>query len=441
MNSYTEIVNSALEYCKTKCSELVYKLWINVVELARVDNKNNTVYLYVSDTMKKEVIETKYLDLFNEAFTQVFGFDVSVVILLRDEEPTFEREPKTRILDVSLSSGYYEYTFDTFIEGPSNRLAFSGAKSLANGEVAFNNPLFIYGPSGLGKTHLTLAIKHDIETKFPHKKVIYVKGDDFTNELIDAIENKSTRAFHDKYRSIDVLLVDDIHFIAGKERTQEEFFNTFNTLYLDKKQIVLTSDRPPKEINTLNERLRTRFEQGLMADINPPEFETRIAIVKRKAKLLDLPITDDIAEFIAERLKKNIRQLEGTVKKLKAYQQLEKLEPSIALAQRAINDVVSNNQPISVTVDKIISEVARTFDVSAIDVKGKKRDADISNARHTAIYIVKEILNMSHVNIGKNFGDRNHATIVHSLKEVSNQMKNNPKYKATVEDIINNLRE
>ena len=296
---------------------------------------------------------------------------VSNIQLCTPEELSDEKEKKHE----EKNSDDYEFTFDTFIVGPSNKFAHAASLAVASKPAALYNPLFIYGNSGLGKTHLLYAICNEISKTHPEMNILYIKGDDFTNEIIEAIRKGTTPEFRQKYRQADALLVDDIQFIAGKESTQEEFFHTFNTLYESKKQIVLTSDRPPKDIATLEDRLKTRFEWGLTADIQPPDFETRIAIIKRKAELLDLMIPDNVCEYIANKLKSNIRQLEGAVKKLKAYYLLEGKTPSINTAQAAISDIINNDQPAPVTIEKIIEEVGRTFGVSPDDIRSGKRPA------------------------------------------------------------------
>ena len=269
---------------------------------------------------------------------------------------------------------------------------------------------------------------------------MYVDCEKFTNEIITAIREGNTESFRQKYRAADVLLVDDIQFIAGKESTQEEFFHTFNTLHNAGKQIVLASDRPAKEIKSLEERLRTRFEWGLTADIQPPDFETRVAIIRRKAELFNLDMPDDVAEFIANHLKNNIRQLEGAVKKLNAYYMLEGIQPVIGVAQNAIKDILNETQPVPVTIEKIIGEVGRTYNVTPAEIRGMRRTANISSARQTAIYVVREITGMSMEDIGKEFGGRDHSTIVYSLKSMENNLNNDRHLKETVEDIIKNVR-
>lgn len=337
------------------------------------------------------------------------------------------------------SSDDSEYTFDTFIVGSSNRFAHAASVAVAENPGGSYNPLFIYGPSGMGKTHLLFAIQNAVQKKFPEKKVKYIKGDQFTNELIEAIGKGKQNEFHQKYRYIDVLMVDDVQFIGGKDQTQEEFFHTFNTLHQEHKQIVLTSDRPPREIQTLENRLRSRFEMGLLADIQPPEYETRIAIIKRKARQCNMEISDEIAEFIAERLKSNIRQLEGVVKRINATYQLDKETPSLTMAQNAIRDVMNDVQPTPITIERIIEEVARTFEVTAKDIKSPKRAAQISQARQVAMYVVREVTNLSYEEIGKEFG-RDHSTAIYAVQQVERNMKKRPDFKNMVNDLIKNIK-
>ncbi len=270
--------------------------------------------------------------------------------------------------------------------------------------------------------------------------MVYVKSEDFTNEIIDAIARGTTAALRAKYRSADLLLIDDVQFIAGKNSTQEEFFHTFNTLHEAKKQIILTSDRPPKDIATLEDRLKTRFEWGLTADIQPPDYETRISIINRKAASMDFTIPENVSEYIANRLKSNVRQLEGAVKKLRAFHLLENKPINVATAQSAISDIMNNSQPTPVTVDKIIEEVARTYLVAPEDIRSQKRNSVISTARQVSIYIVREITQMSMVEIGQTFGGRDHSTIVYALRQMESKLERDPRTRDTVDDIIKNIR-
>ncbi len=443
MDSFKDVFESVQELCRNELSEVAYNLWIKDITPVRLEG--SSAILHIHSKFKKTIIEEKYLDLLSRSFESVLGFPVDIKLLF--DEPTdtaagdLAPEYQSEHTGPTGNGGEYEYTFNTFIVGPANKFAHAASLAVATNPARSYNPLFIYGGSGLGKTHLLYAIWDEIKRNQPDSNIIYVRGEEFTNALINAIANESTIAFHENFRRADVLLVDDIQFIGGKERTQEEFFHTFNTIYQAGKQIVLTSDRPPKEIKTLEDRLRTRFEWGLLADIQPPDFETRIAIIRRKAQLLDLTIPSEVSEYIANRIKNNIRQLEGAVKKLKAYEQLAGSAPSIIMAQNAIRDILTDNQPIPVTVDRIITEVSRTYGVSPADIRSSKRSAQISTARQLCMYIVREITQMSMATIGEEFGGRDHSTVVYALQQVDNQMKNDSRFKETVEDIIKNIRE
>ncbi len=437
-------------------SDAVYNLWIKDAVLVSFDG--TVAVLSVNAPVKKNLLETRYMEHLRSAFMEVTGVEIDVKIIVSGgtakaaapvmPQPEYKEPAVEDSFSMETSSpvipnknGDYEYTFETFIVGTSNKFAHAACQAVAQNPGKGYNPLFIYGGSGLGKTHLLYAIMSEIKKNRPDTNVVYVKGEDFTNELITAIGNKNTNAFRDKYRPADVLLVDDIQFIAGKEQTQEEFFHTFETLHTAKKQIVLVSDRPPREIKTLEERLRTRFEWGLLADIQPPDVETRIAIIKRKAELMGLDIPNDVAEYIANRIKSNIRQLEGVVKKINAYKTLAKQSPSIKVAETAIRDILSDNQPLPVTVERIIAEVGRTYGVSSSDIRSSKRSSNISNARQIAMYVIRDITQMSMASIGEEFGGRDHSTVVYAINQVTKNIGTDAKYKETIEDIIKNIRD
>ncbi len=435
MESFTEVWNLVCDYCKSKITEIAYSTWISRIEPVSLDFAKGIAVLKVPNELHRQTLTHYYKDLMDESLKQIFGREISIQICTPEEIGTEKQNDETPAINDD-----YEFTFDTYIVGSSNKFAHAASMAVANKPATLYNPLFIYGNSGLGKTHLLYAICNEISRTHPEMNIIYIKGDEFTNELIESIRHGTTLEFHNRYRKADVLLVDDIQFIAGKDSTQEEFFHTFNTLYEAKKQIVLTSDRPPKDIATLEERLLTRFEWGLTADIQPPDFETRIAIIKRKAELLEIELPDNVSEYIANRLKNNIRQLEGAVKKMKAYTFLgESL--SITTAQAAICDIINNDQPTPMTVEKIIDEVARTFGTSSEDIRSAKRSANISNARQIAVYVVREITQMPMTSIGDEFGGRDHSTIVYALQQVEKGISRDPKIKATVEDIIKNIRD
>lgn len=445
MDSFEELFSMVKEYCKTQMTEVAYKIWIK--DIAPVSFDNDSVVLGVSSDFKKNIVTEKYKALLSKGFEQTLGFPVEVNIEVIDDDSQKQPEPVPEVQGVKnvsplLDSGDYDYTFDTFIVGSSNKFAHAAALAVATHDTRNYNPLFIHGDSGLGKTHLLFAIMNEVKNRKPDSFVVYVKGEQFTNELIAAIKNQTTPEFREKYRKADYLLVDDIQFIAGRDSTQEEFFHTFNTLYESGKQIVLTSDRPPKEIKTLEDRLRTRFEMGLMADIQPADFETRIAIIQRKAELLHMDMPLDVEEYIANNLKSNIRQLEGAVKNIKANSLIYENKPvTILMAQNAIRDILNDSQPVPVTIGKIITEVARTFNVSEQDIKSNKRAANISRARQVAMYVIKDITQMSMAAIGDEFGGRDHSTVVYAISQTEKAMKTDSRLRETIEDITKNVKD
>ena len=361
MNSFQEVFSSVKQYCREQgIPDVAVNLWINALTPVQLDG--STAVFTVQSSFQRAVVLGNYEALLKEAFFNILGFDVTLDIQVKDEPaspaPDEERPApdfddiarRHEELEHTFEGANYEYTFDTFIVGGSNEFAYAACTAVAKEPGVNYNPLFIYGPSGLGKTHLMHAIANEVCKNHPEYKIIYVTSEEFGNDFISSINDKNTAQFHDKYRNADVLLIDDIQFFTGKERMQEEFFHTFNKLHAEGKQIVITSDKPPRELKTLEDRIRNRFEWGLITDISTPDFETRIAIIRRKAELLDLYIPDDVAEFIANRLKTNIRQLEGAVKKLKALKHLAGSAPSISMAQSVIKDILSDDQPVPITV-------------------------------------------------------------------------------------------
>jgi chromosomal replication initiator protein len=357
MDSFNDAWELICSYCKTKITDVAYNTWISRIKPLSLDFESNTAYLIVPNDFHRQTIKRCYIPLLNEAFEAIFDNKFNIALQTPDEANITSPTPETISEDKNTN---YEYTFDTFIVGSSNKFAHAACLAVATNPSNAYNPLFLYGNSGLGKTHLLYAIGNEIKKNNPDMVICYIKGDDFTNELIESLRQAKMTEFRHKYRHADVLLVDDVQFIGGKESTQEEFFHTFNALHEARKQIVLTSDRPPKEIRTLDDRLRSRFEQDLIADIQPPDLETRIAIIKRKAELVDINLSNEICEYIAKRLKANIRQLEGTVKKLKAKSLLNNEKPTLTSIQEVIADVLNNDVPPEVTVERIIDEVART---------------------------------------------------------------------------------
>ena len=434
MESFTEAWNLICDFCKNRITEVAFTTWISRIEPVTLDFNQGTAILKVPNDFHRQTLERCYTPLLTEALDEVFGPGLKVKFVV-PEELGQQKEERFQ------SDTDYDYTFDTFIVGPSNKFAHAASIAVATKPATLYNPLFIYGNSGLGKTHLLYAICNEISFRHPQMNILYIKGDEFTNEMIEAIRHGTTQEFRQRYRKADILLVDDIQFIAGKESTQEEFFHTFNSLYESKRQIVLTSDRPAKDIATLEERLLTRFEWGLTADIQPPDFETRLAIIRRKAELLDITIPENVCEYIANRLKNNIRQLEGAVKKMKAYHLLNGQAPSITTAQAAISDIINNDQPTPFTVEKIIEEVARTFGITSDEIRSAKRSANISKARQMAMYVVREITQLPTEAIGSEFGGRDHSTVVYALQQMEKNIQKDSKIKATAEDIIKNIRD
>jgi chromosomal replication initiator protein len=417
-------------------SEVAYNTWLSCLEPRGIEDGQFVVFVHTN--FQRRIIQDCYLVKIAEAAQAVLGMPLSVTVLSGEEQA--ESPPPVPVLPAGgQKDAEYEYSFENFVVGPSNKFAHAASQAVASKPGGYYNPLFIHGGSGLGKTHLLYAICNEIRKNDPDNNIIYTKGETLTNELINAIKNGQTAQFRAKYRQADVLLVDDIQFIAGKESTQTEFFHTFDDLHQSKKQIVLTSDRPPREIASLEERMRNRFEMGLLADIQPPDLETRIAIIKRKAFLLDIVIPDELCEYIANQLKSNVRQLEGTVRRIFAHELLAGEKPSLSVAQMAIRDIRNNSQPEPVTVDRIISETSRTFNVTPEDIRSDKHSAAISQARQVAIYVVRHVTSMPMKSIGKEFGNRDHSTVVYALGKVTARMEHDYTFKGMISDIIKNV--
>lgn len=450
MDSFAELYENVKRVMQAdpKVSTIGYDRWVSRVEPLKFENQ--TAYLIAENDFVKTTVDGYYRDVFEKCFEEVVGFKVEIVFMLKEENNKgkgfSEVEQQMAKMMNNHRKSDYELTFENFIKGKSNELAYAystavSGKSNVNNQIgkAVFNPLFIYGDSGLGKTHLLRAIEHEVKKNHPTLNIIYTTGESFTNELIRAVTEKDTISFHEKYRKADFLLVDDIQFIAGKEMTQEEFFHTFNALYERGKQIVLTSDISPNKIKKLDERIKTRFTLGVQADVSAPDFETRMAIVKRKAELLDLILPEGVARLIAEKIKNNIRQLEGAVNKINGLTMFSNESPSIAMAQRVIKETLIDSQPAEITVDRILGDVGESFGVSADDMRSANRNAQISLARKIAVYIIREVKGMSFTAIGDEF-HRNHSTMTISYADIKEMMAHNHDLKETIEDIIKNLK-
>lgn len=430
MESFNDVFKAVKEYCSQKIVKQSFELFIEPMEAGNLEG--DIAILYANSDWAKGMIENRFAPIIKEGFERVLGFTLIPKIEVKPSEEDVKQAP--------VNSGDYAFTFDTFIVGSSNKFAHAAALAVAQNPSVAYNPLFIHGDSGLGKTHLLNAIKAEVLKNNPNANIVYVSGEDFTNEIIAAIRDNKTAEFKNKYRQADVLLVDDIQFIAGRESTQEEFFHTFNALHNAGKQIVLVSDRPPKEIKSLEDRLRNRFEWGLIADIQPPDFETRCAIIKRKSDLLRLDMKFEVIEFIASKVKTNIRQLEGVVKKLDAMQKLEGKPPVMVNAQAAIKDILNEQMSTPVTIDKIITDVSKVYNVSVNDIRGKSRKQEVAEARKMSMYIIKEVCGLTMEEIGKEFGGRDHSTVVYSISNVAQRLKTDSFYRDTAEDIIKNVK-
>lgn len=424
---------------KEYITEIAFGVWF--ADIIPIEMKEGKLIASIYSSYKKGIIESNFKKYIEQALIDVVGIPMEFELLLSDENGSVVSAAKPAGDDSFESS----FTFENFIVGSSNRFAHAAAMAVAdNPSSSSYNPLVIYGNSGVGKTHLMLAIKNHIQQKFPNKRIEYTCGEDFTNNLIRALQDGkigigSIEDFRNRFRTVDVLLIDDIHFIAGKESTQEEFFNTFNTLFLENKQIVVTCDRPPKDIKTLEERIRGRLESGLMADITPPDFETRVGIIKTKASLLNLNLEENIVYFIAEHIKMNTRQLEGVVKKLQAYVNLQNKTPTISVVQGFIRDIMNDTTPEPIKIDEIIFQVSKTFSVSEKDIISKRKTAAVAFARQVAMYIARETTELSYKAIGESFG-KDHTTVLYNVQKIEEHLKNNPFDKELVEDIIKNLK-
>ena len=358
------------------------------------------------------------------AIAEITGTSYEIKLLL--PEDIERQQAKQEVFNTAAEAGLNpKYTFDTFVVGSNNKFAHAASLAVAESPGEIYNPLFLYGGVGLGKTHLMHSIAHFILKNNPSSRILYATSEEFTNELIEAIRNGNNTAmskFREKYRNIDVLLIDDVQFIIGKESTQEEFFHTFNTLHGAKKQIILSSDRPPKDMDILEDRIRSRFEWGLLADIQSPDYETRMAILRKKEELDGYNVGDDVIEYIAKNIKSNIRELEGSLNKIIAYANLEKREINLSLAEQVLKDIISPNEKKIITPEYIISTVAEHFDLSPADIMGSKRVSKIVHPRQIAMYLCREMTDVSLIVIGKCMGNRDHTTIMHGIEKIEKEL-------------------
>ena len=434
MNSVADVWANVLQQLKKDLSETTIATWFD--ELSAVDIRENTFLLYCPNDFKKRYIESLFLKNIKAALQDIFSIEFEVEILDEKGLAEFQGNAPKHQSERFTSA---EFTFDTFVVGPSNKLAYAASQAVAEHPAQNYNPLLIYGDSGLGKTHLLYAIANVIRRNDQNAKIVYIKGDDFINEFIELIRAGRGSEFRAKYRDADLLLVDDVPFVAGKEQVQNEFFHTFNNLYESGKQIVLTSDRPPSEMTLLDDRLRTRFEWGLLADVTPPDLETRLAIVKNKAAALGMDLPDKIASYIAENVTSNVRQLEGTVNKILAYKDLLGSEADEETVTRAMQDIIKSSREYIPTPDNILDYISKYYGVDKEVICGQQRVKDAVAARQIAMYLIRSITKLSVVDIGKVFDNRDHSTVLYSLKQVEKQMKTDPAFAETVKEIKANI--
>ena len=434
MNSVTDIWENVLRQLRGTLSETTISTWFD--ELKIVDIRGGVCYLHCASDFKRGYLESLFLNNIRAALHDLFSTDFEIKIL--DDAGLLEFQGGAAPKKQSERFTYAEFTFETFVVGPSNKLAHAASMAVAEHPAQNYNPLLIYGDSGLGKTHLLYAIANVIRGNDPAAKIVYIKGDEFINEFVELIRAGRGSEFRAKYREADLLLVDDVQFVAGKEQVQNEFFHTFNTLYESGRQIVLTSDRPPSEMTLLDDRLRTRFEWGLLADVTPPDFETRLAIVKNKAALLGMDLPDKIAVMIAQKVTANVRQLEGTVNKVLAYKELLDKETDEATVNRAMQDILKGSNEYIPTPEAILSYVSRYYQLEESVVKGPQRARDAVAARQIAMYLIRTMTNLSQDNIGKLF-NRDHSTVIHSIAQVEQKMKKDPTFAETVKELKSNI--
>ncbi len=427
------IWNKTLEIIKDYLSTPSYETWFKTTKA--LEETEDKLVIGVISEFGRDWIRSNYLPLIKEVIRAVAGKDLSLEFVVLKEKGKEEKIIKEEIINRRKLGLNENYTFNNFVVGDSNKLAHAASLAVAKNPGHSYNPLFIYGGVGLGKTHLIQAIGHYVLDTKPALKVVYVTSEIFTNEVIRSIQKGKMNDFHNKYRSVDVLLIDDIQFLAGKERTQEEFFHTFNALHNNYKQIVITSDRLPKEIPTLEDRLRSRFEWGLMVDIAPPDFETRVAILKKKAEKEKIKVPDDVIYYIAENIKSNIRELEGALIRLLAHASLNNSEITLDFTKRILSGIFGKIEKKKIDAEEIKNVVSSYFSISVEDIEGGKRSQDYTIPRQIAMYLIRELTNLSLPQIGNLFGGRDHTTVLYSIDKIKRELKKDENLKAAVEEI------
>ena len=428
-----ELLNAAKELLKDEVGSISFTTWINPLEIKEITDKKIT--LLVTTGFQRDVIEKKYLNLIKNTFTYLTNKEYEVSTYCTEGNTDFTTTP-TRQASNSTTGLNPNYTFETYVVGNNNRFAQAASLAVAEAPATSYNPLFLYGGVGLGKTHLMQSIGNKIMQDFSDKKVLYVTSEKFTNEFINCIKDNKNEEFRNKYRNIDALLIDDIQFIAGKKQVQEEFFHTFNTLHENGCQIIMSSDKPPKDIDNLEDRLKSRFEWGLMADISNADYETRLAILRKKVQIENIIIDDNILSNIAIKVDSNIRELEGTLNKILAKASLTHSPISLELAEQCINEVISRKEKI-ISADYIQDVVAKYFNISQKDLKSSKRSNDIAYPRQIAMFLCRDLANMPFTKIGESFGKRDHTTVMHACSKIETEIKNKNNTKLIVDSVKN----
>ena len=436
-NEMNELLTKAKDLIKNEISPIAYDTWIKELEIKSFDNGN--IVLLCSSSFNRDSIEARYHSLIVNTFNYLTNKECSVSVISKEGLEKEEEEGLSSNIELNTPGTFNptlnpKYTFDTFVVGNNNRFAHAAALAVAEAPATSYNPLFIYGGVGLGKTHLMHAIGNEILRNNRNANILYVTSEKFTNQLINAIKDNKNEQFRSKYRNIDVLLIDDIQFIAGKERVQEEFFHTFNTLHENGKQVIISSDRPPKDINLLEDRLKSRFEWGLIADISNADYETRLAILRKKAQIENIIISDDILSNIANRIDTNIRELEGALNKLIARSSLINSSITMEMTERVIDEIVSSKDKV-VSSEFIQETVAKYFNIDAKDLVGSKKSNDIVFPRQIAMYLCRTVPQLSLPQIGKDFGNRDHTTVMHACKKIESEIKENKNTKLIVDSV------
>lgn len=432
MNSAADVWEKIKSLMEADMTSVSIDTWFGDAQAVALEDTR--FVLCVPTDFKRDVIRSRFLPVVQKALKELFSFEVDVDLLLPEERDAYQQRQRPA---ANHQEGA-EYTFERFVVGSTNKFAFTAAQKVACEPGGAYNPLFIYGPSGLGKTHLLHAIAHRVRQLYPDYRIMYIKSEDFVNELITNLRRGiDMQGFRDKYRNVDLFLMDDVQFIAGKDSSEEELFHTFNTLYEHKKQIVFTSDRPPQEMLRLEQRLRTRFEQGLPADIQPPDYETRMAILKNKSLERGIILPDPVLSYVAENITSNVRQIEGVVNKIMAFQELMGEQVDVETTIRAIRDILRAKEDFLPSADTIIQEVARFYEMEGDTLRGQGQNKELATARNVAMYIIREMTQLSLAEIGHLFGGRHHTTVLNSINRVEKMMKDQPELSEIIRDITN----